>query len=72
MPPKAASPARNVLAFWLNYFAGALFLLNAVAILTGWDNFANRPRSDAYLDLALSVVFFSVGAVFMASRRKAR
>ena len=55
----------------LNYPAGALFLLNVLANLIGWDSFANRPRGDAYLNLGLSVVFFSVGTVFMPRPHKA-
>jgi len=39
---------------------------------TRWDNFAYTPRSDGYLYLALSVVFFSVGTVFIAGHRKAK
>jgi hypothetical protein len=72
MPLKTASRTVSVWAYCLNYLAGALFLLNALASLTGWDNFANQPRSAGYTNLALSVVFFSVGYIFMASYRKAK
>lgn len=72
MPQKTASPTAAVWAYRLNYFAGALFLLNALASLTGRDNFANQPRTSGYYALAESVVFFSVGTVFKASHRNAK
>jgi hypothetical protein len=72
MPQKTASPTVTVWAYRLNYFAGALWLLNALTTLTGWGNLANQPRSNGYFALAESVVFFSVGAVFKASLSKAK
>jgi len=72
MPQKTASPTATVWAYRLNYFAGALWLLNAVTSLTGWGNLANQPRSNGYFALGESLVFFSVGAVFKASHRKAK
>ena len=70
MPQKTASPtAANVLACCLNYLAGALYLLNAIATLARWDNFEYTPRSYGYFYLALSVVFILVGTSFIVSRK---
>jgi len=69
MPQKTASRTPNVLACCLNYLAATLYLLNAIATLTKWDNFAYTPRGDGYLYLGLSVVFFSVGTSFIISRK---
>jgi hypothetical protein len=69
---KTPSARVSVWAYRLSYFAGALFLLNALATLAGWDSFANQPPGSASFNLAESVVFFSVGFVFNASHRKAK
>jgi len=72
MPQKTASLTATVWAYRLNYFAGALWLLNALTSLTGWGNLTNQPRSNGYFALGESLVFFSVGAVFQAIHRKAK
>jgi hypothetical protein len=72
MPQKTASPTTTVWAYRLNYFAGALWLLNAVTTLTGWGNLTNQPRSNGYFALGESLVCFSVGFVFKASYRKGK
>jgi hypothetical protein len=72
MLPKTASRTAAVWAYRLSCFAGAMWLINALASLTGWGNFANQPRSNGYFALAESVVFFSVGIVFKTSYRKAK
>jgi hypothetical protein len=72
MPQKTASRTSNVLAGIVNCLAGFVYLLNAIATLTRWDNFVYTPRSNGYLYLALSLVFFSLGTVFMTSHHKAK
>ena len=70
MPQKRKGSTASLWASGLNYFAGAVFLINALAFLTGWDNFANQPRSYGYFDVAASIVFFSVGTVFLTTRHR--
>ena len=69
---KTGSRTATVWASRLSYFAGAVWLLNALTSLTGWGNLANQPRGNGYFALAESVVWFSVGTVFKTSHRKAK